>query len=77
MANESAGKRHLSEQVADSGITRQEYAALARVHLDTVKRWARLGIGPRPRRVGPRLVRYDRAEVLEFLGIGEQRGPVS
>lgn len=67
--NESAEVRHLSER--DAGITRREYATLARVHPDTIKRWARLGIGPKPHRVGPRLVRYDRSEVLAFLKISK------
>lgn len=67
--NESADVRHLSERGA--GITRREYAALARVHPDTIKRWSRVGIGPKPRKIGPRLVRYDRAEVLAYLQISE------
>jgi predicted DNA-binding transcriptional regulator AlpA len=58
-------------------MTRQEYARLARVHPDTVKRWARLGIGPRPRRVGPRLVRYDESEVREYLRTGERQESAS
>lgn len=65
--NKSAAERHLSER--DAGITRREYATLARVHPDTIKRWARAGIGPKPRRIGPRLVRYDREEVLDYLQI--------
>ncbi|MER5473744.1 DNA-binding protein [Streptomyces sp. NPDC002685] len=69
MENESADVRHLSER--NAGITRREYATLARVHPDTVKRWARLGIGPQPHKVGPRLVRYDRGEVLEYLNISQ------
>jgi predicted DNA-binding transcriptional regulator AlpA len=56
-------------------LTRHEYAALARVHPDTVKRWARQGIGPKPHRIGPRLLRYDRAEVLAYLRPGEHREP--
>lgn len=54
-------------------LTRHEYAALARVHPDTVKRWARQGIGPQPHRIGPRLLRYDRAEVLAYLQPGRHR----
>ncbi|QQM41996.1 helix-turn-helix transcriptional regulator [Streptomyces liliifuscus] len=54
-------------------MTRREYASLAGVHPDTVKRWARLGIGPRPRKIGPRLVRYNPTEVCKYLGIGESR----
>jgi predicted DNA-binding transcriptional regulator AlpA len=65
--NETAEVRHLSER--NAGMTRREYAALARVHPDTIKRWARVGVGPRPHRIGPRLVRYDRSEVLAYLQI--------
>ncbi|WP_033356284.1 hypothetical protein, partial [Kitasatospora aureofaciens] len=31
-------------------------------------RWAKQGIGPQPKRIGPRLLRYNRAEVLAYLG---------
>jgi hypothetical protein len=60
-----------------AGMTRLEFAKLARVHPDTVKRWARLGIGPRPRKVGPRLVRYDRGEVLDYVQGGRRRESAS
>lgn len=73
--NESADVRHLSER--DAGITRREYARLARVHPDTIKRWARLGIGPKPRKIGPRLVRYNREEVLDYLQIAESGATAS
>jgi len=71
MGNESTPERHLSERSGAGRLTRTEFARLARVHPDTVKRWARLGIGPQPRKVGPRLVRYDEREVLDYLSIGE------
>ncbi|MFF7192643.1 helix-turn-helix transcriptional regulator [Streptomyces sp. NPDC008079] len=74
MTNDPAARRHLSKQ-SDCDLTRGEYAALARVHRDTVKRWARQGIGPRPRKIGPRLVRYSRTEVLAYLRDGESQEP--
>ena len=73
--NESAEVRHFSER--DMGFTRREYAALARVHPDTIKRWARVGIGPKPHRVGPRLLRYDRGEVLSYLKIPTREASAS
>lgn len=69
MENESVQHCHLGERSEGGRLTRAEFAKLARVHPDTVKRWGRLGIGPRPHKVGPRLVRYDEREVLEYLSI--------
>jgi excisionase family DNA binding protein len=71
--NDLAAERHLSERTGGGDLTRQEFAELARVHRDTVKRWARQGIGPKPRKLGPRLVRYNRTEVLAYLRDGECR----
>lgn len=71
MQNDLATNWHLSERSDEGDLTRREYAQLARVHVTTVDRWARTGIGPRPRKVGPRLVRYNRAEALAFLRDGE------
>jgi predicted DNA-binding transcriptional regulator AlpA len=73
MQNDLATKWHLSERSDEGDLTRREYAELARVHVTTVQRWARAGIGPRPRKVGPRLVRYNRAEVLAFLHRDQRR----
>ncbi|MFJ3141398.1 helix-turn-helix transcriptional regulator [Streptomyces halstedii] len=47
---------------------------MARVDISTVKRWARQGVGPRPRRLGPRVIRYDRSEVMAYLNQGEAAG---
>lgn len=51
----------------DQWLTRLEFAALARVHESTLYRWARQGIGPQAHRMGPRLVRYSRREVVAWL----------
>lgn len=56
-------------------MTRDEVAEAARVHRRTLDKWAALGIGPRPIRHGPRLIRYRRREVEAWLAEGD--GPVS
>ncbi|MFG6193373.1 helix-turn-helix transcriptional regulator [Nonomuraea sp. JJY05] len=61
-------------QRSDDWLTTAELACLARVSLSTVRRWARQGIGPRPRRVGPRLVRYHRPEVETWLTGTSKKG---
>ncbi|MFD3525051.1 helix-turn-helix transcriptional regulator [Streptomyces sp. NPDC058653] len=72
MTNETADNRHLSEQASAEKLTRPEFARMARVDVSTVKRWARKGIGPRPIRLGPRVIRYDKAEVRAYLNQGEE-----
>jgi excisionase family DNA binding protein len=52
-------------------LTRDEVAELARVHRRTLDRWAAQGIGPQPVRHGPRLIRYRRREVEEWLAEGD------
>ncbi|WP_081639907.1 helix-turn-helix transcriptional regulator [Actinomadura flavalba] len=54
-------------QIAGEWITRPEFAQCARVSVATLRRWSRLGIGPRAHRVGPRLVRYRKAEVDAWM----------
>lgn len=58
----------------DDLMTPDEFAELARVHRRTVERWARLGVGPEPKRHGPRLVRYVRAEAEDWLSGRAGRG---
>jgi len=45
-----------------------EVAKYLRVDLRTLQRWARAGIGPRPIRLGPRIVRYHPRDVEDWLG---------
>lgn len=55
-------------------MTRDEVAEVARVHRRTLDKWAALGIGPRPIRHGPRLIRYRRREVEAWLAEGDGSG---
>lgn len=73
--DESSADRQFSKLGAARGMTRREYAEIAGVHVSTVKRWAREKIGPQPHKIGPRLVRYDRAAVLAYL-CGSERPEV-
>jgi phage terminase Nu1 subunit (DNA packaging protein) len=52
-------------------MTRTELAAIARVHRNTLADWAAQGIGPRPIRHGPRLIRYQKREVYQWLREGD------
>jgi predicted DNA-binding transcriptional regulator AlpA len=55
-------------------ITAAEFAAMAKVTISAVRRWAAKDIGPKPLRpTGSRLVRYRREEVDAWLG-GEAIG---
>jgi excisionase family DNA binding protein len=47
-------------------LTVNEVAALARAPIATIYQWNHRGIGPRPRRVGRRLL-YRRDEVLAWI----------
>lgn len=54
-------------------LTKAQTAKLVGVSVRTLERWARAGVGPTPRKHGPRLVRYDRDETLAYLQTGENR----
>ena len=46
-------------------LTRREAAEYLRKSEPTLERWARLGIGPKPMKVGPRSVRYTLRSLRE------------
>jgi excisionase family DNA binding protein len=48
-------------------LSPSEVAEELGVTVETLRRWRRSGIGPAARRLGPRLVRYERARVREWL----------
>jgi hypothetical protein len=48
--------------------TRREAAEYLKKSCPTLERWARLGIGPKPRKVGPREVRYTLRDLREAAG---------
>lgn len=52
-------------------LTTEEAAALLGMGASTLRAWRAEGLGPRFYRVGPRLKRYRRADVLAWL---ESRG---
>lgn len=54
-------------------MTKAEVARFYRISTRTLERWARAGIGPRQIPRGPRLVRYDSAEVHAYGRDGERR----
>ncbi len=47
-----------------------ELAALMGVATSTVKRWSRNGDMPQGRRVGPRLLKWDRGQIMEWMQAG-------
>ncbi len=55
------------EATKDDLITPQQFADMAKASVPTIRRWGRQGIGPVPRRIGPRLVRYRADEVRQYL----------
>lgn len=48
--------------------TRREAAEYLRKSVPTLERWAKLGIGPKPTKVGPRDVRYTLRSLREAAG---------
>ncbi|WP_043615260.1 helix-turn-helix transcriptional regulator [Nonomuraea candida] len=56
-------------------LSRSVVAERCGISVRTLERWAELGIGPRPIRLGPRLIRYRDAEVEAWLN-GAAEGEV-
>lgn len=48
-------------------LCRRDVAHLYGIGVRTLERWARQGIGPKPIKMGPRLVRYRRSDVEQWL----------
>lgn len=58
----------MTEATQDELLTAAEFAAMAKVTVRAVRRWADKGVGPEPVRPrGSRLVRYRRSEVKAWL----------
>jgi predicted DNA-binding transcriptional regulator AlpA len=51
----------------DHLLTRQDVAELITVSVDTLVRWAKQGIGPKPIKVGPRRIAYSAVELEIWL----------
>lgn len=52
--------------------TRKEAAAYLKKSEPTLERWAAQGIGPRPRKIGPRTVVYTLADLRAFVADGDE-----
>lgn len=50
-------------------MTPQEAAAFLKLYPDTLKKWRRVGKGPKFHKMGSRCIRYVREELEEWLGL--------
>ncbi len=48
-------------------LTTREAAAFLKLCPTSLRRWRRLGIGPQWLKIGPRAVRYSRADLDQYL----------
>ena len=64
------GTKPAADLLDDNDIlyTRSEAAEYLRKAVPTLERWARIGIGPKPLKVGPRGVRYTLRSLREATG---------
>ncbi len=55
-------------------LTRPQLASMLGTAVSTLENWARVGIGPRVTKIGPRQVRYHKEDVRAFLEAGQKSG---
>ena len=65
-----SGMKGAADLLDDNDIlyTRPEAAEYLRKSVPTLERWAKIGIGPKPLKVGPRDVRYTLRSLREAAG---------
>jgi predicted DNA-binding transcriptional regulator AlpA len=51
----------------DQLLSRAAVAERVGVAVRTIERWARDGIGPKPIKLGPRVIRYRASDIEEWL----------
>lgn len=54
-------------EVSERLYTAAELAAMCRVHIGSIRRWARLGVLPKGRRISGRCTRWTAEDVQSFL----------
>lgn len=52
-------------------LTEQEAAAVLNCAVRTLRNWRALRKGPRAKKIGARIVRYSRADLMAFIENGE------
>lgn len=57
-------------------VDERETAAILGIEVGTLRNWRALGKGPRYRKIGERMVRYHRADLVDFA-CGSQGGEAS
>lgn len=60
----------LQDATGNRFLSREEFCEMFNISLSTSERWARIGHGPRPVKIGLRRVGYRLSDVLAF---GDQR----
>lgn len=54
-------------EISERLYTAAELAAMCRVHVGSIRRWARLGVLPKGRRISGKCTRWAYSDVREFL----------
>jgi len=53
-------------------VTEREAAAILGVQRKTLQNWRTLRKGPRAKKIGAKIIRYNRADLLAFIENGEE-----